>query len=240
MKPQFIEKTDLNSSLKDLENQQLDLILLPLVDIPFGSFYNTSIAALSNRTKSIHTLVIPSHLHSRKYDFQLQKNSSLTVSSELIRSQMSYFRPDLRIEVMDQSDLSSAIETSMTQTSFIVNKEMIESTETDYIHFDLSPKEIVPMPGTGTWALVCNSENIELRKSLTKIHNKHTAICTNIERKVSKAFDNNVGVYCEKDLSDNYHIYGVRLNKEKNQLVRKELSYSTTVNLAEDLILHLK
>ena len=68
--------------------------------------------------------------------------------------------------------------------------------------------------------------------------------CTNVERKVLQLFDGGchlpLGVYCERDVQGNYHVWAAQADAWDAELKRVQLSSSTRAGLAERVFKALK
>lgn len=116
-----------------------------------------------------------------------------------------------------------------------VKAHLLEKTDTEIFVFH--PKEFVPGPGQNVAAWLCLSEHKELRKILKQHHHSEVSAATNVERKVARllageGFDN-IGVYCDYDVNGYYHVYVTATKYGNAGLVRKRISSSTSLELAE-------
>jgi len=84
---------------------------------------------------------------------------------------------------------------------------------------------------------------LDTRRILKKIHHTEVAEVTNIERKVLKLYDGGchlpLGVYCEKDVNNNFHVWAAKADTWDGKLKRVQVSSSTTFELAEQVFAKL-
>ncbi len=109
-----------------------------------------------------------------------------------------------------------------------------------FYRWDFSPYELIAQAGTGVVTFMCRMDDIIVRQFIKQFHTSASSICTNVERKISKAFDNeNIAAFCHIDERGNYRTF-VAYEKEDGCLIRENLAMPTTSGLADKLIEQIK
>ena len=109
----------------------------------------------------------------------------------------------------------------------------------DYHVIRLHPREFPPAPGQGVLAYQCRRNDSRMREIINRIHNAATSECTNIERKVMKLIGGGchapLGVYCEKDVNNNFHTWANYSVGWNANLKQTKVSLSTHAGMAESV-----
>ncbi len=109
---------------------------------------------------------------------------------------------------------------------------------------ELSPREFVPAPAQGVLAYQVVESDVRVRRILQAIHQPDVSAVTNVERTVLKKLGGGchtpLGVYCERDAAENYHVWAVCADAWDAPLRRVRLSSSTTFGLADDVLAKLR
>ena len=122
--------------------------------------------------------------------------------------------------------------------------ERLDLDVSDLVIKKLHPREFVPAPAQGVIGYQVKESDHALRKEILKLHNTTTALRTNLERKVLQLMEGGcqmpLGVYCEIDNANNYHLFGAYAPSAESPLIRANISSSTHDGLAESMVLKLK
>ena len=232
----------LDALLSALEHNYIDVVVGLLTDFPTKFQGGTVITALTARTMANdwlllrkdtiapdgifglpdHAVIATQHQHTAAQMLQLNQSFKLTEASSLSEG-----LENLRTGKLDAIIFSGAE----------VQWSGLEITDLNIIK--LSTREIVPMPGQGAIAMATVSTDVSTRKLLQSLHHRNTAKTCNVERKTMEllAVDGHtsVGVYCEMDYADNYHVWAVAVEYPNNTVKKYSYSSSTSYGLAEQI-----
>ena len=169
-------------------------ILAPLDMIPFRSQDDdwTITAILERENNGVR---IDSDNWQDGHIFWLKENARVHCNWPILIAQISEVRNDL----IFTSDELTADAHVLRPIHFPTNSDA------RIIH----PLELVGPAGFNSVAIVCNQSDINLRRQLMAFHHAPTAICTNVERKLSKQLLSKyleVGVQCFQDQHQRYQL----------------------------------
>ena len=206
------------------------------------------LAAVSYRANPADVLLVNEDKASQNDPLMLRPNATVGTSSSRRKALLIDIRPDLVIK-----DLRGNVPTRVAKLksgeydAIVLAKAGIERLELPLegvVMRELYPREFVPAPAQGILAFQCREEDREMRKTLLKIHNAEIAECSNVERRVLKLLGGGchlpLGVFCEKDVVGNYHVHAAYSPNVDEPLRKINISYSTTVGLAEAVFEKLK
>ncbi|MBK8700225.1 MAG: hydroxymethylbilane synthase [Saprospiraceae bacterium] len=237
---------------KELEDallrNEIDVAVHSMKDLPTSSPEGLSLAAVSYREDARDCLLISNAAFSPMETLKIKSNAVIGTSSVRRKSQLSFLKPDCRI-----ADLRGNVPTRIRKLSegnydaIVLAKAGLLRLALDLSHItmvDLHPSEFVPAPAQGVLAYQCRTEDLGLRKKLSKIHNAEVAECTNVERKVLQLMEGGchipLGVYCIKDELGNFHVHASYAADLSSPLIKVRKSQSTTHMLAESIVEELK
>lgn len=220
---------------------QIDVAVHSMKDMPTDSPAGLCLAAISYREDSRDVLLIHQRAVNSEEELSLKKGAVVGTSSVRRKSQILHLRPDVKVE-----DLRGNVPTRIDKlkkgdydaillAQAGLNRLAIDMDEIKCIA--LHPAEFVPAPAQGVLAYQCRVDDLELRKSLMRIHDYEVAECTNVERKVLKMMEGGchipLGVHCSKDANGYYHVHAAYSKGLEHPLIKIRKSQSTIFNLAE-------
>lgn len=231
-----------------LLERSIDIAVHSLKDLPTNHPEGLVIAALSEREDCSDLLIINEASLDDNEVLSLKKNAVVGTSSVRRKSQILSLAPqvsvkDLRGNVPTRiGKLADGQYDAIILASAGVNRLKIDLSKFKKIR--LNPVEFVPAPAQGVIAYQVNEKDPELRKVLTKIHQKKVSKATNIERKVLNLMEGGcqmpLGVHCKIDNSGYYHVYAAFSTDLRAEIKRVNISRNTNQNLAEDIVQQLK
>jgi len=231
-----------------LLERSIDIAVHSLKDLPTNHPEGLVIAALSEREDCSDLLIINKGATDTNEVLSLQKDAIVGTSSVRRKSQILSLAPqvnvkDLRGNVPTRiGKLAEGQYDAIILASAGVNRLEIDLSEFKTIR--LNPIEFVPAPAQGVIAYQVNEKDPELRKLLSKIHQRQVSKATNIERKVLNLMEGGcqmpLGVHCNIDNSGYYHVYAAFSSDPSQELKRVNISRNTNQNLAEDIVQQLK
>ena len=224
--------------------KKIDMAVHPLKNLSITSSEGLITAGLSEREDPADVLIIKRAAVDEDQILNLKLNAIVGTPSTRISAQLKTIIPNVQIGNLSGNVLSrieqfrngehDAIIISMSD----INGLQINLEEFKVVH--LHPKEFIPAPGQGVIGYQCRKDDLEMRKIISKIHNKSVTDASNVERKVAQLIGGDcqlsLGVYCEKDQADNYHVYAAYVMPGSNNLKRAYLSQSTTFQLSERIL----
>ena len=237
---------------KELEdallNGEIDMAVHSMKDLPTSQPSGLKIAAVSYRDLPEDWLIIRKEAEELGQVLKLKENPVIGSSSARRKAQILSIREDAQIK-----DIRGNVPTRLNKlrtgdydaillAGAGLNRLKIDLNEFTVLKF--SPKEFVPAPAQGVLALQIREEDKLLHKTLRQIHRSDVVECTNVERKVLQLFDGGchlpLGVYCERDVQGNYHVWAAQADAWDAELKRVQLSSSTRAGLAERVFKALK
>jgi hydroxymethylbilane synthase len=237
---------------KEIEDQLLDgkvdMAVHSMKDMPTSQPDGLVLSAVSYREDPRDTLLIRKDKVDRTQDLRLVKGAIVGTSSVRRKAQILDLNPNVqtkdirgnvptRIQKMQDGNFDAIL-----LASAGITRLELDLSDMEVIH--LHPREFVPAPAQGVLAYQCRLEDYEVRKVLLKLHDPDVVQCTNVERKVLKMMDGGchvpLGVYCERDINNNFHAYAAYQPPGEPNLKRVTLSQSTTFGLAEKVFEELQ
>lgn len=237
---------------KELEdallNGDIDMAVHSMKDLPTSQPSGLKIAAVSYRDLPEDWLIIRKEAEELGQVLKLKENPVIGSSSARRKAQILSIREDAQIK-----DIRGNVPTRLNKlrtgdydaillAGAGLNRLKIDLNEFTVLKF--SPKEFVPAPAQGVLALQIREEDKLLHKTLRQLHRSDVVECTNVERKVLQLFDGGchlpLGVYCERDVQGNYHVWAAQADTWDTELKRVQMSSSTRAGLAERVFKALK
>lgn len=227
-----------DSIKSQLMAKDYDLAVINLADAPFQLPDGLVIAGVSERKDaSLKFLGNPDCLNGGSLR-DLKAGAKIKVRYKIVKDQLLKLFQDLEIIV----DKSSIIEFHKELDAgkidgFIMAKfqfEQLNIDQNNYYEWEFSPYELVSKGGEGVAAYLCRMDDIYHRKIIKNFHHSPTSVCTNVERKITRAFPNNpIGAFCFMDDRNNYQIHS-SVSLDKNH--RSFYSQSTSDSLADKIL----
>ena len=228
---------------KELLNGSIDMCVHALSNIPTTQTDGLKITALSRRENPADWLIINKNATAENRILKLKENAIIGFTSSLRKAQLLDFRADLQFKNAS-SDLSlqlTQLEKGVFDAIVLAACDLIrlEIDLSNFIVIKLNPKEFVPKVAQGILAYQTRTDDLDTRRLLKNIHHKAVAELSNIERTVLQKMDNkeniHLGVFCEMDQLENYHVWAVSVNEE-GIISRIRLSSSTSFQFAEKIV----
>ncbi len=230
-----------------LLNKEVDLAVHSMKDLPTEKVEGLVVAGVSARANPADWLIIKKTSFTPDNILSLPENAKVGTSSARRKAMLL----DL-CQGVSTHDIRGNVPTRLRKLqeedldAIILAAAGLIRLELDLSEFEvikLHPKEFIPAPAQGVIAYQVREDDIELRRTLKKIHHPEVAECTNVERKVLNLLEGGchmpLGVYCEKDEMGNFHAIAGFAKTWNSTIVRKRLSYSTNFQLADDLFKEL-
>ncbi len=236
---------------KEIEDELLDgtidLAVHSMKDLPTTSPEGLVISAVSYRENPADVLLIHPDAIAEDQTLRFKKEAIIGTSSARRKAMVRSIRPDITLK-----DIRGNVPTRIDKLrsgnfdAIILAAAGIERLQLDLSDLKvipLHPGEFVPAPAQGVLAFQTRADDLDTRRILKKIHHTEVAEVTNIERKVLKLYDGGchlpLGVYCEKDVNNNFHVWAAKADTWDGKLKRVQVSSSTTFELAEQVFAKL-
>lgn len=237
---------------KEIEDQLLegsiDVAVHSMKDLPTTSPQGLRIAATSYREDPSDTILINKEFFDTTNPLRLKSGTVVGTSSARRKAQLKDLNASISIKDIRGNVPTRIQKLRENQFGAIVlataglNRLKIDLSEFQVVQ--MHPREFVPAPAQGVLAYQTRTDDIEMRKIITKIGDEDVAYRTNVERKVLKMMDGGchlpLGVYCEQDQLGNYHAWGAMANDVDGKVVRCKVSQSTFAGMAEEIYNQLK
>lgn len=227
-----------------LLSKEIDLAVHSMKDLPTESPDGLVIAGVSYRENPADWLLIRKDKADTSKIYKLSAEAIVGTSSARRKAILKDIRPDIklkdirgnvptRIQKLRQGQFDAIILAAAGLTRLALELSDLEIIK-------LNTKEFIPAPAQGVLAYQTRKEDVETRKIIKKIHQPKVASVTNIERKVLNLLGGGchmpLGVYCEQDAMENYHVWAAKAEKWDSPLKRIQLSSSTNFELAEQVV----
>ncbi len=228
---------------KEIEDALLhgavDLAVHSMKDLPTTAPEGLVTTAVSYRDNPADWLLVRPEAIAEGNVFKLRDGASIGTSSNRRKAQLRDFRPDLtltdlrgnvptRIEKLRQGQYDGI----MLAAAGLVRLQLDLS---DLVVVPLNPREFVPAPAQGVLAWQTHGDDLDTRRLLKYLHQPEVSACTNVERRVLQLMEGGcqlpLGVYCERDVQGNFHVFAAC--ETAGQMRRVRQSSSTRHGLAE-------
>lgn len=231
-----------------LLREEVDLAVHSMKDLPTSSPPGLAIAGVSYREDPADWLIIRKDKATQGKLMMLAEGATVGTSSARRKAQLLHFRADLEMQ-----DIRGNVPTRLNKlregqfdaivlAGAGVTRLEIDLSEFEVIKFD--PTEFVPAPAQGVLAFQVREADKPMRRILAKLHQKATADCTNVERRVLQLMEGGcqmpLGVFCRRDTGGNYHLWAAFAESASSPLKTISLSSSTHFELAERAVDALK
>lgn len=222
---------------------EIDVAVHSLKDLPTGQADELVIAGVSYREDPADLLIINEAAFDESQTMHIKKNAIVGTSSVRRKIQLRHFREDLelidirgnvptRIKKLKEGNFDGIV-----LAAAGINRLEINLNDLKVFKFD--PTEFISAPAQGVIAFQVRKQDVPMRRVIKKIHQVEVSACTNVERSILKLADGGchspLGAYCKKDAAGNFHAYACYASAENKPLKFRQLSYSTSHQLAEDL-----
>jgi porphobilinogen deaminase len=229
----FYHEKELNQALL---SGDIHLVCTSLCTLPTQLPKGISITALSSRLNAAYSFIINAGAVDDEKTLCTKENVKVGVDSDINQAQLRDIRSDFDIILKEQTPISmlNDLYTQRFEACLLpsASKHLFDIDENTYKIITLSPKEFIPEAGRGVAAFLTAEDDKTTRRLLKPLHHSDVAAVTNIERRVKAFFnDENIGAYCIKDDTHNYHLWAVAL--VNGVVSRTRLSQSTHFEMAE-------
>ncbi len=233
---------------KEIEDSLLrgdiDMAVHSMKDLPTESPEGLAITAVSYRENPADWLIIRKAVLTEGQLLKLPEKAIVGTSSARRKAQMRHFRNDLQMK-----DIRGNVPTRLEKLrkgdfdAILLAAAGVSRLEMDLSEFEiikLNPKEFVPAPAQGVLAYQTCEDDMTTRRILKQLHHPEVSARTNIERKVLKLMEGGchmpLGVYCERDQMNNYHVWAAIAKTWDSPVKKVRLSSSTSHELAESVV----
>lgn len=237
---------------KEIEDALLrgdvDMAVHSMKDMPTKPPEGLVISAVSYREDPADWLLIRMEAQEAGRLFNLKENPIIGTSSARRKAQMLDFIADAQIK-----DIRGNVPTRVEKLrngdfdGILLAAAGLSRLELDLSDLQLvkfNPREFVPAPAQGVLAWQTVKDDVEVRHILKRVHYAAVSAVTNVERKVLQLLEGGchmpLGVYCERDLQGNYHVWAAIADRWDAPVKRVSLSSSTNFNLAEQVVEKLR
>ncbi|MDX1940761.1 MAG: hydroxymethylbilane synthase [Saprospiraceae bacterium] len=237
---------------KEIEDALLrgdvDMAVHSMKDLPTTQPEGLVVTAVSYRDNPADWLIVRPEAKQEGLLFQLKKDAIVGTSSARRKAQLLDFRKDVQIK-----DIRGNVPTRLEKLqNGDFDAILLAAAGLSRLHLDLShfhvvqfnPREFIPAPAQGVLAWQTAKEDTEVRRILKQIHHPDISAVTNVERKVLKLMEGGchmpLGVFCERDMQGNYHVWAAVADAWDAPVRRTRLSSSTSFNLAEQVVEKLR
>lgn len=225
----------------------IDVAVHSMKDLPTSMVEELRIGALSSRADPADILIIGRHAYDPARRTRIRAGALIGTSSIRRKVQLLHFDNSLLL-----TDIRGNVPTRIRKIdegivdAVVLAKAGIDRLNidlTDYETLSFNPCEFVPAPAQGVNAYQCRSDDKAILRILKKVHHKEVANCTNIERLILRQLDGGcqlpLGVYVTHS-EMGYHAHAVLGTTPGEPLKRYHYSQSTSVGMAEHIVLQLK
>lgn len=226
-----------------LHEEMIDVAVHSLKDLPTEQHEELVIAGLSYREDPSDLLIINKEAFVADKIMQLKDGATVGTSSVRRKTQLLHFRNDLQLKDI-RGNVPTRIKKLATgdYDAILLASAGVKRLEIDlsgFQTFSFDPTEFIPAPAQGVIAFQVRRHDIGMRRIIKKIHQVNVSACTNVERSILKLAEGGchspLGAFCKIDAEGNFHAYACYAKSADSNLVFKQLSYSTSHQLAEDL-----
>jgi hydroxymethylbilane synthase len=223
---------------------EIDMAVHSMKDLPTVSPEGLVITAVSYREKPTDSLIICPDCVDESLPLRLKKGAKVGTSSARRKAQLLAVRPDLQMVDIRGNVPTRLKKLETPEFDAIVlataGLNRLEIDLSNYPRIELNPKEFVPAPAQGVLAWQTCDVDVDTRRLLKNLHVSEVSRCTNIERKVLRLLNGGcqmpLGVYCEQDANNNYHVWATKAKNWDAPLIRVNISSSTSYGLAEQVV----
>ncbi len=226
---------------------EVDMAVHSMKDLPTVAPDGLVTTAVSYRENPADWLLIRKDRLDSERLLSLPNNAIVGTSSARRKAQILDFRPDVVLKDL-RGNVPTRVEKLRTETYDAIilaaaGLSRLELNLSDIEVIELNPQEFVPAPAQGVLAFQTRESDFEIRRILKNLHHSDVSAVTNVERRALQLMGGGchlpLGVYCERDADQNYHVWAAVADTWDSPLRRVRLSSSTTFGLAEEIIAKL-
>lgn len=226
-----------------LLNQEIDLAVHSLKDLPTTSPDGLTIAALSYREDPRDILLIRKEAYDAAAPFYLKSGSTLGTSSARRKVQARLLQPDLNIQ-----DLRGNVPTRVQKCRdgkydaillAAAGLKRLQLDLTDLVAIPVDPSLFVPAPAQGVLGLQIRENDTYLQEVSAKLHRTDVAAAVSVERRALYLFEGGchmpVGAFCEKE-GDAFVLTVAKAGTDADLPVKVRLKSENTEGMAEEAV----
>jgi len=231
-----------------LLRDEIDLAVHSMKDLPTESHPDLSVAGISTRENPADWLLLHKDSYDGGADLKMKQGITVGTSSARRKAQLLHYRPDVTpVDIRGNVPTRlKKLRDGMVDGIFLAAAGLIrlELKLDDLMVVKLHPREFVPAPAQGVLAFQIRKNDLVTKKAVHVLHDTHCLLSVSIERKILKAMEGGchmpLGVYCEFDANENYHVWAAVADQWNGKLRQVQISRSTNYLLVEDVVKQLK
>ncbi len=227
---------------------EIDLAVHSYKDLPTESPEGLLLAANSYREDPADWLLINPNAVDKTKELSLKLGARVGTSSPRRKAQLLALRPDLQL-VDIRGNVATRLAKAQTELDAVVLAAAglrRLNLPLDQYHLEkLSPQYSIPAPAQGVLAYQIRSNDTYMQQVAAKLHHQTVADCLWIERTILQQLGGGcqqpIGVYCEQDAQQNYHVWASRStawNEFPNRIYIKGTDKVELANQATELLLN--
>jgi len=232
------KKGNLDAIKQELYAKEYDMVCIPLSKVPFTLPDGIVLAGVSKRYDPSLKFVGKQNCLQGDTLRDINQGAKILVKSKIIKEQLLQLLPSVEciVKDIDFKSIRAEFDENSIDGFICAGYELTQNDfdTTGHYLWTFSPYEIVGIPADGVVTYICRMDDIIVRKFIKDMHQSKTSRCTNIERKVMKAFSpGSIGAFCLKDERNNFQIHASHTDKENERCF---FTQSTSAGLAEKII----
>jgi len=209
-----------------LDSDGIDIIVLPLMDVPISNEKDSWVISGFLRRQPCNYYSYIKEIHSSI--FGVRPNGVIGIQDSFLKNQIADLRPDVDVKELDHALALSQLKSK--QIDAYITRLVLDGESLHKI--TIATGDITPKTSTGIYALLSNRVNIKARKMSQLIHDDETGYVSNVERALSNKLEKPCQIYCSQDRAGNYHLNVYKPTKNEKS-IRLQISQSTFVGLAD-------
>lgn len=233
---------------ESLLSNEIDLAVHSYKDLPTESPEGLLLAANSYREDAADWLLINPNSVDKTKELSLKLGAQVGTSSPRRKAQLLALRPDLQL-VDIRGNVATRLSKAQTEFDAVVLAAAglrRLGLPLDAYHLEkLVPQRSVPAPAQGVLAYQIRSNDTYMEQVVAQLHHQTVADCVWIERNILQKLGGGcqqpIGVYCEKDAEQQYHVWASRSrawNEFPNRVYLKGNNKAELATQASNLLLN--
>ncbi len=177
--------------------------------------------------KAGYTLYMHSSVVDPTQDWKIKTGTQLYVENEMIKRQIENINPNIQVQVTSKDSLQSHLNIGC-QAFITESINNIVDLGDEWLVLPLTPLELVPHAGQGTFVFLLPKGNNELRRKIAQFHDPYISALTNIEREISAESPFPIHIHISQ-IKDGFQVALAWLKEDT--LTTKVFRRSTLVNI---------
>ncbi len=253
----FSEYQSIDILEKAVLEGEIDAALLPLSHLPTENAEITIAAAVTRIEPNMAIFIKENGFNEQKI-LKLAENPVVAVSNIREAAQVKDYRSDIQIVFYKENSNENNEVTQLSTAQlrlYKINREINpakhESKHESKCHYTyhqsvkLDATEFIPQPAEGVFVLICAKQKTAIAIKLRAFNDAKTVATSNVERRCLQIIaaklgyektKNQLGVYCESDVNDNYHAWACWCETNGSNLRFAKISQSTRTGLADAIV----